>query len=116
MRTYFISILLTSIFKSIGQNICGDYIKPYYTDDIFTRLTLKSDSTFDFVHHSPAIHDQKESGHWRKYGEIILLSDCKSCGPTFYHITPHPFKNKVPNQFPFDYKHISIKGDSLFLV
>lgn len=93
----------------------GDFVQPFYADDMFTRLTINPDSTFEY--HHIYLRDQKEKGRWKKYGDILFLYGCESCNLT------EPLKvktnNKAPKiitQWPFEFKYISIRGDSLFVV
>lgn len=110
---FFIAVFFLSSAAFSQQDICGDYVQPYYADDMFTRLTIKPDGTFEYFH--VYLGEQKEYGRWEKHGDMLFLSGCKSCETTELS----PFKDvvpKLPVQWPFGFKHITIKGDSLFCV
>jgi hypothetical protein len=95
-------------------DVCGDYVLPFVADDFYTRLTLNRDSTFQYVHHSHAIINQRENGRWKKRGDVLILSDCRTCNVT------DPLKlsdRPVPSlSRPFTFKYVLIRNDSLFII
>ena len=81
---------------------------------MWTQLTLKSDSTFEFVH--IYMGEQKEKGRWRKYSDILILTECNSCGVIIDPIKLNGHSKIIIPKRTFEYKYISIKGDSLYIV
>jgi hypothetical protein len=59
--------------------------------------------------------EQKETGRWKNCGSITVLSGCNSCEISEPLYIKEP-SLKINLRRPFEYKYITIKSDSLYII
>lgn len=72
MRTIFLTTIVILASTCYSQNnICGDYVQPFYADDMWTKLTLKSDSTFEY--YNVYLGEERRNGKWTMKKDTVIL-------------------------------------------